>query len=266
MSKQLRQADAVSPGMGTGASSRKVKTAAATAAAILLAACALGTTRAAAQSPANGTPSKQSAATSTGSNQNANPTGAQNVNVVNTPTVHVASLPTITLSGPAAVDATVANTKANPVVSLDLERKSRIPYESTVAKIPGTCPAGVQTCFFTFTAPPTGFRLVVESVSGLVILDTSATAPPIAVLSQADSAKSTAWAYPGALGQPNPGFNVTATFNATTRAVFDPSDINGGAPSMYVFANFSSGSYDQFMTLSGYLEDCSITGCPAKVH
>jgi hypothetical protein len=49
MSKQLRQADAVSPGMGTA--SRKVKTAA-------------------------------------------------------------ASLPTITLSGPAAVDATVANTKA----------------------------------------------------------------------------------------------------------------------------------------------------------
>jgi hypothetical protein len=63
---------------------------------------------------------------------------------------------------------TVMNTTSNTVPSLDWERVSRIPYEST-AQPQGNCPngTGIQQCVFSsFTAPPSGFRLAVEKVSG----------------------------------------------------------------------------------------------------
>jgi len=158
----------------------------------------------------------------------------------------------------------VVNTTANPVPNLDAERIARIPYEST-QQPQGNCPNGngPQQCNFAFTAPPAGYRLVVENVSGWITLASGATSPPIAVLSDFDNGqgRSTIWSYTGAPGQP---FNtvIQSSFNQPALAIFDAGDTG---PAMTVTANWEAG-LGQYMTLTGYLENCAVTGCPAKVH
>jgi hypothetical protein len=184
--------------------------------------------------------------------QNQQPT--QSVNVVNTPTV--------TISGTPTVKATVANTASNPVPSLDLAKVSRIPYESTKQPFSTCTSVGVYNCDFFWPLPPAGFRLVVENVSGYLQLASNATAPPLAFFVDDDAGKGTIWAFMGALGQLQ-GTATPASINQTTRAVFDSGDTGG--VNMTVTANWS-GSVQQFMTLSGYLENCAVTGCPPKAH
>jgi hypothetical protein len=142
------------------------------------------------------------------------------------------------------------NTTSNTVPSLDWERVSRIPYEST-AQPQGSCPngTGIQQCVFSsFTAPPSGYRLVVENVSGWITLPSSATSAPFVLLSNFDGPRNTFWSFTGTLGQP---FNtvIQSSINQATRAVFDSVD---SPPAVTVTANFQ-GSIGQFMTLSGSL-------------
>jgi hypothetical protein len=154
---------------------------------------------------------------------------------------------------------------ASPVPNLDVERIARVPYEST-QQPQGNCPGGnvLGKCTFVFTLPPSGYRLVVENVSGSITVPVSATSPPIAVLFDYDpSGPGTAWSYTATLGQP---FNnvMQTGFNQQTRAVFDSNDT---APTMIVTANWQAG-VEQFMTLSGYLENCTYVyaSCAIKVH
>lgn len=158
----------------------------------------------------------------------------------------------------------VTNTVANPVPNLDAERIARIPYESS-QQPQGNCPAGngPQQCNFVFTTPPTGYRLVVENVSGWITLASGATSPPIAELSDFDNSQGrlTTWSYTGTLGQPFNGV-IQSSFNQPALAIFDAGD---AAPAMTVTANWEAG-IGQYMTLTGYLENCAVANCQAKMH
>ena len=153
----------------------------------------------------------------------------------------------------------VINTSTNPVPNQDVVRAARIPYEST-QQPQGNCPSGsgVQNCVFVWPAPPAGYRLVVQNVSGWITLNGSATASPFAVLSDFDGGRNTFWSFTGTLGQPA-NTVIQSSFNQPTLAVFDE------APGMTVTANFQS-NIGQFMTLSGYLENCAVAGCQIKAH
>jgi hypothetical protein len=164
----------------------------------------------------------------------------------------------LTLLAPKAAHAIVAtavsvvNTTANPASVLDADKATRIPYQSFMSKT--NCGSGVQLCQFNFTAAPSGFRLVVENISGALTMTGGAAAP---VVYLADASGNATWGFTGATGQaftnPNSGFNQTV------RAYFDPTD---GIPVVQVVANFVSTS-PQNVILSGYLEDCAVVGCPA---
>src|SRR5579872_848824 len=71
---------------------------------------------------------------------------------------------------------TVMNTSSNSVPNLDTEKLARIPYESTATA--SNCPSagGVGACFFNFAAPPSGYRVVVENVSGYFQISPAANA------------------------------------------------------------------------------------------
>ena len=158
----------------------------------------------------------------------------------------------------------VVNTTANPVPNLDAERIARIPYESTQTP-QGNCPNsnGIEACNFLFTPPPTGYRLVVENVSGWIVMANGTTLPPIAIMYDVDNdvSKTTFWSYTGALVQGS-GAAILGSFNQPAQAIFDAGD---GVPTLFVNANWEGGTV-QYMTLTGYLENCAVTGCPAKVH
>src|SRR6516162_11836936 len=74
---------------------------------------------------------------------------------------------------------TVMNTSSAPAIGVDAEKLARIPYQSSYRTT--TC-TGVTNCFFSFTAAPAGYRLVVENLSGLFELNNAATAPPTGLI------------------------------------------------------------------------------------
>jgi hypothetical protein len=148
---------------------------------------------------------------------------------------------------------TVMNTTANPAGVLDAGKASRVPYQATLSQ---NCGNGVQQCAFFFTSAPSGFRLVVENVSGA--FNINGATPPITSLG--DFAGSGWWAFTSAFGQAVGGINCG--FNQLVRAYFDSTD---GQPTVTVVGNFV-GISTQHVTLAGYLENCAIAGCPAVQH
>ena len=152
---------------------------------------------------------------------------------------------------------TVMNTNADSVPVLDTERQGRIPYESSVTG--SSCSSTV--CFFFFAAPTTGYRLVAENLSGYFQLNAGVTIPPVGYLEDNSFKLSTAFTAP--LGPVDGGGHVQAAFNQPTRFYLDPGSPEV-SPYAVVSSSFSNGT--STMVLSGYLENCSITGCPAVVH
>ena len=141
-----------------------------------------------------------------------------------------------------------------PLPAADVERIARVPYQSSTAN--SGCVGMVAGCTFIFSPAPSGYRLVVENLSGWFQLSPGA-APPVVLLK--DASTHAALGFTGALGQPiNNG--VAAALNQPARAYFDPSDGNIFA---LVTASFPAVSSPQRMTLTGYLENCSVTACPA---
>ena len=147
----------------------------------------------------------------------------------------------------------VANTSANPVPNLDTERAARIPYQSFVTVT--TC-SGLNWSYFSFTDAPSGYRLVVENVSGYFYVVSGTTVPPVGRLINSGALKGV-WGIPGALGT---NFGAThAGLNGNITAYFNPGD----GPALGVMVNMAASPYEQTATLSGYLENCAVTGCPA---
>jgi hypothetical protein len=153
---------------------------------------------------------------------------------------------------------TVMNTNANPAATLDAERSSRVPYVSTVSQNCGGG-SGVSECSFLFTAAPTGFRLVLEGISGQLKLASGNTIAPNGFLFLQNSFSNPEWGFSAPLGPTN-GYTF-ARFTQPITGYADPSD---GPPVVNVDAYFASTA--STVTLSGYLQNCSISPCPAIQH
>jgi hypothetical protein len=158
-------------------------------------------------------------------------------------------------NGAYSTPVTVMNTTANPGSVLDADKASRVPYQSVQIK---DCGSGVSQCIFLFPAAPSGFRLVVENVSGAVNVVNGSTPPT--VLLQSTPVLIGIWAFNATVGQSMNSEN--SGFNQVVRAYFEGA---GEQPHVGVGANFSS-SFQSVATLSGYLENCAIAGCPAIQH
>jgi hypothetical protein len=174
--------------------------------------------------------------------------------------VAVAAVAMLAATTPRAAHAVAAalvqttNTTANPVQGADVEKLARIPYQSHLTK---TGCSGSSFCLFSyFTQPPTGYRLVVENISALLANAAGTTVPPLGSLNASNieigfSANN--------LGGKDFAGNVYAALNVSTKIYFDPSD---GPIYASILGDWPSG-VQQTMTVTGYLENCSITGCPA---
>jgi hypothetical protein len=147
---------------------------------------------------------------------------------------------------------TAAGGQSVPMV--DAERLARVPYQSFSSN--SGC-VGLTGCTFIFAPAPSGYRLVVENISGWFQLSNTAAAPPVVLLK--DASVNVELGFTAVVGQPF-GNGVLAALNQPTRAYFDPADGNILAS---VTASFPATTSPQRITLTGYLENCSITRCPA---
>jgi hypothetical protein len=156
--------------------------------------------------------------------------------------------------GAYATPVQVMNTSGAPAIGVDAEKLARIPYQSSYRT---TSCTGVTNCFFQFTAAPTGYRLVVEQVSGLFEISNTATAPPTGLIEGSNFLN--VFAFTSANGQIYNG-TIMSGINIPVKMLFDNSE---GSPVAFVYADYPSiTGLPSTMTLSGYLENCSITGCP----
>jgi len=156
--------------------------------------------------------------------------------------------------GAYATPVQVMNTPSAPAIGVDAEKLARIPYQSSYRTT--TC-TGLTNCFFQFTAAPTGYRLVVEQVSGLFEISNTATAPPTGLIEGSNFLN--VFAFTAANGQIYNG-TIMSGINIPVKMLFDTSE---GSPVAFVYGDYPSiTGLPSEMTLSGYLENCSITGCP----
>jgi len=148
----------------------------------------------------------------------------------------------------------VMNTSATSVPNLDTEKLARVPYQSTYRTT--TC-TNVTNCFFAFSPAPSGFRLVVENISGIFELANNATAPVTGLIEGSNFLNT--FGFTSTNGQIFNG-TIMSGINQPTHMVFDSSE---GDPVAFVYGDYPSiQGLPSFITLSGYLENCSVTGCP----
>jgi hypothetical protein len=163
---------------------------------------------------------------------------------------------TLTLLAPKAAHAVVAtlvevaNTTSSPVNNLDTERNARIPYQSTAY---ATCGAGISNCFFSPTSVPAGYRLVVQDVGAYLALNPGST-PPVGVL--VDPGSFSIGLGGGAVGPTLSGI-AYSSFNQAVTAYFNAGD----QPRVVVYASFTS--ITQVVVVTGYLQNCALSACPA---
>lgn len=159
---------------------------------------------------------------------------------------------------PASTQTVVMNTTSAPAITLSADRATRIPYQSS--RILNTC-SGLQNCAFpAFTAVPAGYRLVVQNVSGFFNLTTGS--PAVAgYLENFHLPNDNVWGLNAPTG--GTGFNGEsfAGLNQNVTAVFD----TGEFPFVVIYGNFLGG-FNQIVNVSGYLENCSVVGCPGVQH
>ncbi len=153
---------------------------------------------------------------------------------------------------------TVMNTNTQPGSVLDAERATRIPYQSAVS-VEGASPGGLLYYTFSgFATAPVGYRLIVLNISGLFDV------APGSVLTTGwlgnDHNPNVAWGITAPVGGALFG-TALSPFSQNVLAYFDP----GQGPVVKVLADLTplTGSG---VTLSGYLENCALTGCPAIQH
>ena len=152
---------------------------------------------------------------------------------------------------------TVVNTSANPGSMLEAEKASRIPYVSTVSQ---SCTSGGQSaCVFTFTAAPAGYRLMVETLGSTIAATTNA-----GVVATLESKANAVISVSTNVFTPLVGQLGYAGFAQNVNMVFDPPD---GQPLVLVNANYTNAApFPEVVTLTGYLQNCSVSPCPAVQH
>jgi|SRR5215469_877813 len=205
---------------------------------------------------------------------------AKDVNVVNTPSVNVKTMPPVTVSGTPTVQVSslppvtgsvsitnspavtgtvdignsptvqVGNTKSSPANALDVERAARIPYESTQIW------SGYPQETALFPAAPSGYRLVLQHVNCEFLMNQGATQLPQVMISLNGGSYLVRASFMGQLG--GIGSNTYGAVNTDILSYWDSAD---GQPLVTANGDFY-GSVSNYVTLSGYLENCSVTGCP----
>lgn len=153
---------------------------------------------------------------------------------------------------------TVMNTNSNSVPNLDTEKLARIPFESTASASNCPAPGNVGACFFNFSGPPAGYRVVVENISGYFQISPAANADLVGYVENNAFRIKTGFTAPRA--QIDLGGHIQCAFDNPTRFYIDA----GEGVFAVASANWSNGS--SAMVVSGYMENCSITGCPAVQH
>jgi hypothetical protein len=183
---------------------------------------------------------------------------AKDVNVVNTPNVNVSNTPTVNVGNTASVN--VANTSAQPVPSVRVDEPGRIPYQSQLEKSDGSC-SGASVCFFNFPSVPSGHRVVIQHISGLVSFSGTNNAT-VVQLNNGSGAPLSSFFTPQVPSIP------FSTFDQTTQGYFDPA-VFGGVIEVQVTlfgATFPQAGLVEHITLSGYELDCKVAPCAPIAH
>ncbi len=165
-------------------------------------------------------------------------------------------------NGAYSTPVTVMNTTAAPAITLGAELVARTPFESTLTQV---CTPGPGNCQFLFLGNMgPGHRTVIENVSGQISLAPGTTSLPSITFDMANNnpnggAIGNHWGIP-------PGPIVTTQLNAL-EVMFNQHVVayvdGGGSAGLTIFTNHTASSA---VTLSGYIEDCSLVPCPAIQH
>ena len=173
--------------------------------------------------------------------------------------------PIVTIGAPLPLPTTAAQngvwnvgiTGSPTVQNRDVEKLGRIPFQSFRAI---NCPGA--TCSNTYLVSTSGLsagrRLVIQHVSALFNSPMGSASAPFMDLYDYNTTPKGHWYF---VGRPGPTFGsspvkIDFTVNEDVLAYFDA----GQAPGIDVdFAPGASGN----VTVTGYLENCTITGCPA---
>lgn len=152
----------------------------------------------------------------------------------------------------------VANTTANPAVTLDAGEATRIPYQSSSQGLDdfsgAPCKGVDENCNFSgFTTPPAGYRLVIENISAYLNVNSGNPAPGGVMYI---SSEGTLLGATGFNGTYIGSAAKVAIINQSVRRYVNPLEVDA----LYIVADFSGGP--QYVTVTGYLENCAVTGCP----
>lgn len=157
----------------------------------------------------------------------------------------------------------VTNTTANPAVTLDAETSTRLPYQSYQTYKTGS--GGFLAITLTYPEVPVGYRLVIQNVNSLFFstLSGGETLSDIVPVGNITTAFAPDKAFPSFTGSMSGGaFSTpTALINANITRYVGPGD----TPSVNLSAVVDS-AQTIGVTVTGYLENCAVTGCPAPVH
>jgi len=152
----------------------------------------------------------------------------------------------------------VTNTTANPASTWDADHATRIPYQSYEAFAPVF--AGGQTLPVSFAQVPAGYRLVIQNINADLAVVSDNPVPSACIGSNFNPFQT----FPCVTGVYTGSQGDFGVINQQVTRYIGPGD----TPVLGVLADFSScsGGPCDSATISGYLENCAVTGCPAPVH
>ncbi len=146
----------------------------------------------------------------------------------------------------------VTNTTANPAVTQDADKATRIPYQSNY-NYPATDAGVVGYTVSSFAAVPTGYRLVIQNVSAFVWAE-SGTPIPSGTISSTSNPNA---AFPSFSGVYTG--DQQDIVNANVVRYIGPGDtpqVNLVVDALRILNGINH------VTVTGYLENCAVTGCP----
>jgi hypothetical protein len=152
----------------------------------------------------------------------------------------------------------VANTTANPAVTLDADKATRIPYQSSAQGMDDftglSCDGVDVNCDFSgLTVPPAGYRLVMEHISANLNVRSGNPAPGGVIYSAATTLRGATFFSGSYLGSSN----QVAIINQPIQRYVNAGDFFP----LYIIADYN-GKLPHTVTVTGYLENCAVTGCP----
>jgi hypothetical protein len=152
---------------------------------------------------------------------------------------------------------TVMNTTASPAPTLGSEIAARAPYASSLSQV---CSSGLGTCDFLFVGQA-GHRIVIQNVSGQILVAPGTTEMASVHFSTANNGiGGNFWGLPPVANVASGlGSALMNNFNQSVVAYVD----QGGSAKVSVYTNHTGNSV---VTLTGYIQDCSLVACPALVN